>query len=90
VGAEQRDFLGRAALWRKECICVLSRVPIHSPVYVAATGIVDALDGLVEAATGDRKDAGLSRKGPYGTRIIPDLQCSEALAPVAEGPPVEA
>lgn len=55
VGPEQRDFLDRAALWRKECIRVLSRAPINSPVYQAASGIVDAIDGLAEAVTGDRK-----------------------------------
>ncbi|AWN43277.1 hypothetical protein [Methylobacterium durans] len=34
---------------------VLSRAPIHSPVYVAASGIVDAIDGLAEAVTGNAK-----------------------------------
>ena len=55
VGPEQRDFLERAEGWRKECIRVLSRAPINSPVYVAASGIVDAIDGLAEAVTGDRR-----------------------------------
>ncbi|MDR7039740.1 hypothetical protein J2X36_004518 [Methylobacterium sp. BE186] len=34
---------------------VLSRAPIHSPVYVATSGIVDTIVGLAEAVRGDRK-----------------------------------
>lgn len=55
TGPEQRDFLDKAEGWRKECVRVLSRAPINGPVYQAASGILDAIDGLAEAVTGDRK-----------------------------------
>ncbi|GEP02293.1 hypothetical protein [Methylobacterium oxalidis] len=55
VGAEQRDLLDKAESWRKECIRVLTKAPIHSPLYKATSGILDAIDELAEAVTGDRK-----------------------------------
>ncbi|WP_336492292.1 hypothetical protein [Methylobacterium nigriterrae] len=55
VGAEQRAFLDKAERWRLECIRVLAQAPVGNPVYQAANGIVDAIDGLAEAVTGDRR-----------------------------------
>ena len=55
VGAEQLDLLDKAETWRKECVRVLSRAPINSPLYQSVSGIIDAIDGLAEAMTGDRR-----------------------------------
>lgn len=54
VGAEALDLLDRAEGWRKECVRVLSRAPINHPYYRSISEIMDAIDGLAEAVTGDR------------------------------------
>lgn len=77
VGAEQRYFLDRAEVWRKECIRVLSRAPINSPVYVAASGIVDAIDGLAEAVTGDRKHFHLTAPTTPAGNLTPPPRTEE-------------
>ncbi|GEP07018.1 hypothetical protein [Methylobacterium oxalidis] len=71
VGPEQRDFLDRAEGGRKECSRVLSRAAINSPVYVAAGGIVDAIDGLAEAVPGDRKYFHLAVPTTPGGNLTP-------------------
>ncbi|WP_336490932.1 hypothetical protein [Methylobacterium nigriterrae] len=55
AGAEQRAFLDKAENWRLECIRVVAQAPVGSLVYQAASGIIDAIDGLAEAVTGDRR-----------------------------------
>jgi hypothetical protein len=55
VRAEEVAFLDEAACWRQRCIEVLSRAKPQGPLYKATEGIVDAIDGLAEVVTGDRK-----------------------------------
>ncbi|MDR7040499.1 hypothetical protein J2X36_005282 [Methylobacterium sp. BE186] len=77
AGAEQRSFLDRAKGCRKECIRVLSRTSVHSPVYVAASGIVDTIDGLAKAITGDRKHVNLRMPTTSGWYLTPPPEAEE-------------
>ncbi|GEP04812.1 hypothetical protein MOX02_28500 [Methylobacterium oxalidis] len=77
VGPEQRDFFDRAALWRKECIRVLSRAPINLPVYLATSGIVDVIGGLAEAVTDDRKHFHLTAPTAPGGNLTPPPKAEE-------------
>jgi hypothetical protein len=40
---------------RRTCIDVLTRAKPQGPLYKATEGIVDAIDGLAEVVTGDRR-----------------------------------
>lgn len=51
---EETRLLEEARQWRARCVGVLSRAPVGGPVYKAASGILDAIDGLAGAVTGDR------------------------------------
>lgn len=55
VRVEEVAFLEEAARWRKQCIKVLTRATPQGPLYKATEGIVDAIDGLAEVVTGDRR-----------------------------------
>ena len=55
VRAEEVAFLEEAARLRRTCIDVLSRAKPQGPLYKATEGIVDAIDGLAEVVTGDRR-----------------------------------
>jgi hypothetical protein len=55
VQAEAVHFLEEAARWRKQCVLVLTRAKPQGPLYNATSAIVDAIDGLAEVVTGDRK-----------------------------------
>ena len=54
VHEEQTAFLREAGEWRRRCVAVLARAPIQGPIYVAASGIMDAIDRLAQAVTGRR------------------------------------
>jgi hypothetical protein len=69
VGAEQLGLLDKAEGWRKECIRVLSRAPINSPLYRSVSGIMDAIDGLAEAVTGNRQHFHLQAPRTPGTKL---------------------
>ena len=53
--AEEVAFLEEAARLRRSCIDVLSRAKPQGPLYKVTEGIVDAIDGLAEVVTGDRR-----------------------------------
>jgi len=55
VRCEEVAFLEEAARWRRQCIDVLTRAKPQGPLYKATAEIVDAIDGLAEVVTGDRK-----------------------------------
>jgi hypothetical protein len=55
VRAEEVAFLEEAARLRRTCIDVLTRAKPQGPLYKATEGIVDAIDGLAEVVTGDRR-----------------------------------
>lgn len=55
VRAEEVAFLDEAARLRRSCIDVLIRAKPQGPLYKATEGIVDAIDGLAEVVTGDRR-----------------------------------
>jgi hypothetical protein len=55
VRAEEVAFLEEAARLRRTCIDVLTKAKPQGPLYKATEGIVDAIDGLAEVATGDRR-----------------------------------
>ena len=70
VGAEQIDLLDKAEGWRKECVRVLSRAPINSPLYRSVSGIMDAFDELAEAVTGDRRHFHLQAERTLGGNLM--------------------
>jgi hypothetical protein len=70
VGAEQIDLLDKAEGWRKECVRVLSRAPINSPLYRSVGGIMDAIDGLAEAVTGNRQHFHLQAPRTPGPKLL--------------------
>jgi hypothetical protein len=55
VRAEEVAFLEEAARLRRTCINVLTRAKPQGPLYKATECIVDAIDGLAEVVTGDRR-----------------------------------
>jgi hypothetical protein len=55
VRAEEAALLEEAARWCRTCIDVLTRAKPQGPLYNATTGIVEAIDGLAEVVSGDRK-----------------------------------
>ena len=55
VRAEEVAFLEEAARLRRTCIDVLTRAKPQGPLYKATEGIADAIDGLAEVVTGDRR-----------------------------------
>lgn len=55
VRAEEVALLEEAPRWRRQCIDVLSRAKPQGPLYNATTAIVEAIDGLAQVVTGDRK-----------------------------------
>jgi hypothetical protein len=55
VRGEAIAFLEEARRWRQQCILVLTRAKPQGPLYKATEGIVDAIDGLAEVVTGDRR-----------------------------------
>jgi hypothetical protein len=55
VRAEEVAFLEEAGCWRKQCINVLRRATPQGPLYKAVEQVVDAIDGVAEVVTGDRK-----------------------------------
>lgn len=55
VRAEEVAFLEEAARLRWTCIDLLTRAKPQGPLYKATEGIVDAIDGLAEVVTDDRR-----------------------------------
>ncbi|MHB2210932.1 hypothetical protein [Methylobacterium sp. CM6257] len=55
VRAEEVAFLGEAARLRRTCIDVLSRAKPQGPPDKVTEGFVDAIGGLTEVITGDRR-----------------------------------
>lgn len=55
VRAEEVALLDDASRWRRQCIDVLSRAKPQGPLYLSVSAIVDAIDGLAEVVTGDRR-----------------------------------
>lgn len=53
-GAQERA-LEACQSCRAACVAVLTEAPIGSPPYIAAQAVVEAIDGLAEALTGDRR-----------------------------------
>lgn len=52
--SEESRLLEEARVWRARCVDVLSRAPVGAPLYRAVSGVLDAIDGLAGAVTGDR------------------------------------
>lgn len=52
---EEVALLEDAALWRRQCIDALTRAKPQGPLYKSVSEIVDAIDGLAEVVTGDRR-----------------------------------
>ncbi|WP_182177884.1 hypothetical protein [Methylobacterium radiotolerans] len=55
VRCEEVALLDDAARWRRQCCEVLSRAKPQGPLYRAVSQIVEAIDGLAEVVTGDRR-----------------------------------
>jgi hypothetical protein len=55
VRCEEVAFLDDAARWRAACILVLRRARPQGELYKATEAMIDAIDGLAEVVTGDRK-----------------------------------
>jgi hypothetical protein len=55
VRAEEVAFLEEASRWRRQCIDVLSRATPQGPLYKAVSRIVEGIDDVAEAVTGDRR-----------------------------------
>ena len=55
VRSEEVAFLEQAAQWRQQCVLVLTQAKPQGPLYSATTAIVEAIDGLAEVVTGDRR-----------------------------------
>lgn len=55
VKAEEAHFLEQARLWRQTCVLVLTRAKPQGPLYTATSSIIEAIDGLAEVVTGDRR-----------------------------------
>jgi hypothetical protein len=55
VKSEEVALLDDAARWRRQCTAVLARAKPQGPLYKATESIVDAIDGLAEVVTGDRR-----------------------------------
>ena len=50
-----REALRSAGECRAACVQVITQAPIGGPAYVAARQVLDAIDGLAEVLTGDRR-----------------------------------
>lgn len=57
------DALKSAGECRKHCIRVLTNAPINEPAYAAAQAVMEAIDGLAEVLTGDRRHFHLKSHG---------------------------
>lgn len=51
--SEEARLLEEARVWRSRCVEVLGRAPVGGPVYTAVSGVLDAIDDLAGAVTGD-------------------------------------
>ena len=71
VRAEEVAFLEEAARWRKQCILVLTRAKPQGELYKATAAIVDAIDGLAEVVTGDRKRFHQESPRTPGPELVP-------------------
>ena len=67
VVEQAHSFLEEAGRWRERCIDVLRRAPVRGDLYMAASGIMDAIDGLAEVVAGDRGHFHLKPPSTHGT-----------------------
>lgn len=54
IPEEKAVWLAQLGTWRRQCNELMGRAPVADPVYRATRGIVEAIDGVAEAVTGDR------------------------------------
>ncbi len=62
VRAEEVAFLEEARRWRQQCVLVLTRAKPQGPLYNATSKVIEAIDDVAEAVTGDRQQ--FHQKGP--------------------------
>jgi hypothetical protein len=62
VRAEEVAFLEEARRWRQQCVLVLTRAKPQGPLYNATSKVIEAIDDVAEAVTGDRQQ--LHQKSP--------------------------
>lgn len=55
VQAEEVAFLEDARRWRQQCVLVLTRAKPQGPLYNATSKVIEAIDDVAEAVTGDRQ-----------------------------------
>lgn len=79
---QQEAFLAKAGEWRQACLDMRSRAPIGEPFYDAIGKVVEAIDDVAEAVTGDRRHFWTrphSAPGP-SQAAAPDTAEDESLA----------
>ena len=55
VRAEEVACLEEARRGRQQCVLVLTRAKPQGPLYNATSKVIEAIDDVAEAVTGDRK-----------------------------------
>lgn len=55
VRAEEVAFLEEVRRWRQQCVLVLTRAKPQGPLYNATSKVIEAIDAVAEAVTGDRR-----------------------------------
>lgn len=53
--AEEVAFLEQVRRWRQQCVLVLTRTKPQGPLYNATSKVIEAIDDVAEAVTGDRQ-----------------------------------
>lgn len=51
----RQEYLAALKEWRRRCVAILAKAPIRSPIALATTEIMYAIDGAAEVITGDRE-----------------------------------
>ncbi|PSC02672.1 hypothetical protein SLNSH_22685 [Alsobacter soli] len=55
TGPDAEEYLAALREWRRRCVAILTKAPIRSPIALATTEIMHAIDGAAEVITGDRE-----------------------------------
>ncbi|MGV7031028.1 hypothetical protein [Methylobacterium symbioticum] len=66
---EALTLVEKSRRWRLDAIEQMRSAPIGGPYYQALGGVLDAIDGLAEAVTGDRKLFHLKAPTTHGHRV---------------------
>lgn len=64
---EREAFLAQAGAWRKACLDMQARAPIVEPFYASIGKVVEAIDDIAEAVTGDRRRFWTRQHSAYGS-----------------------